>query len=187
MEPAKHKSESVSDRADARALRSRARIDAAFVEILHGRSYASIRVSDIAKKAKIGRATFYAHFDSKDALLRSQFSRRVEPMILLRAADPCPFDCTALFEHILSARRIYRSLAGARVVRECFEVRLLALLNESPLRFAIPAPALAFLLASSLTSFLEWRVAHESDDTAGRMQASWSALVGGGLGAIRTS
>lgn len=166
-------------------MRTRARIDSAFVELLHGRSYESLRVSDIAKKARIGRATFYAHFDSKDTLLRSQFIRIVEPMMLLCPANPCPLDCTALFGHVLSARRIYRSLAGARVVRECFEVRLHALLDQSALRFAISTPALSFLLASSLTSFLEWRLAHEADDSAERMQGTWAALVGGGLGSLR--
>ncbi len=187
MQTSKHKSESVPDRADARALRTRARIDAAFIELLHGRSYESIRVSDIAKKARIGRATFYAHHDSKDTLLRSQFIRIVEPMIRLRPADPCPFDCTALFAHILSARRLYRSLAGARAIRECFEIRLRSLLDQSALRFTMPAPALSFIVASSLTSFLDWTLAHEADDSAAHIQSTWSAVVGGGLGSIRSS
>src|SRR5208282_3885001 len=133
----KHKSESVPNRGDARTRRTLARIDDAFVQLLYVRSYEAIRVSDIAKKARIGRATFYAHYDSKGSLLRSRFMRVIEPMILLRPADPCLFDCTALFAHILSARRLYRSVAGARVIRDCIENRLRTLLEQSSLPLAV--------------------------------------------------
>ena len=84
----KHKSVSVSHvhgereskKKDERVVRSRKRLDAAFVELLHRRAYGNMRVSDIAKKAGVGRATFYAHYPSKDHLLRSQFDRFVAPM-----------------------------------------------------------------------------------------------------------
>ena len=183
----KHKSKSVREPGDARTRRTRTRIDAAFVDLLHRRAYESIRVSDIARKARIGRATFYAHYDSKDALLRSQFSRVVEPMIVLRPADPCPFDCTALFSHVLSARRLYRSLAGARVIRECFEHCMRTLLEECSLQLSVPVPAVSRLVASSLHSFVDWWLEHEADGSAERMQLTWSAIVGGGLGGIRSA
>jgi AcrR family transcriptional regulator len=186
MRVVKHKSETVRETVDARARRTRAQIDAAFVDLLHRRAYESIRVSDIAKKARVGRATFYAHYDSKDALLRSQFSRIVEPMIRFRPADPCPFDCTALFSHILTARRIYRSLAGTHVVRECFEHCIAALIEQGSLQLTVPVPAVSRLVASSLQSFMGWWLEHEASDSAAQMQITWSAIVGGGLGGIRS-
>jgi len=181
----KHKSQSVPESADARAVRTRGRLDAAFVTLLHGRAYESIRVSDVTRKAQVGRATFYAHFESKDALLRSQFNRIVAPMIRLQAGAPCPFDCTALFRHILTARRLYRSLARSRVIRGCFEERLLALLGQIDLRSTLKQPELAFLLAASLTTFLEWRLAHEAGETAETLQSAWAGVAGGTLAGTR--
>jgi AcrR family transcriptional regulator len=181
----KHKSESVPNRSDARARRTLVRIDDAFVQLLHGRSYQAIRVSDIARKARIGRATFYAHYDSKDSLLSSQFMRAIEPMIVLRPEVHCLFDCTALFAHILSARRLYRSFAGARVIRDCLENRFRTLLEQSSMPLSVPVPAVSCMLASSLTSFLDWWLKNETDNSAMRMQSMWGVVGGGGHASIR--
>ena len=180
----KQESESVPKRSDSRSRRTHARIDDAFVQLLHGRSYSAIRVSDIARKARIGRATFYAHYNSKDSLLHSQFMRVIEPMILLRPADRCLFDCSALFAHVLSARRLYRSFVGVRVIRDCLENRFRTLLEQSSIRLTVPVPAVSCMVASSLNSFLDWWLEQEADNSALRMQSMWGAVVGGGLGSI---
>jgi AcrR family transcriptional regulator len=116
MAVAKQKSASVSHRRDQtrkdeRIRRTRIQIDAAFVELLHRRHYGSIRVSDITKKAHIGRATFYAHYPDKDTLLRSQFDRIVAPMIG-RAHGTSAIDATAFFDHIRTAPHFYKTLMG---------------------------------------------------------------------------
>ena len=161
---------------------TRGRIDSAFVALLHVRSYERIRVCDITRKANVGRATFYAHYESKDALLRDQFGRIVGPMIQLRAGEACPFDCTALFAHILSARRLYLSLVGSKVIRSCFEVRLLDLLHEGPPRHAMESAAIARLVAASLDAFMGWSLEFGIEDSPARWQAQWSGFVGHGLG-----
>src|SRR5450755_3726324 len=95
---AKQKSESVSQSADPRAEKTRALITSSFVALLSRRSYERIRVSDITRKARIGRATFYAHFASKHALLEAEVARVVLPM--LAPDDRCLVDCTMLFAHV---------------------------------------------------------------------------------------
>src|SRR5579862_7625481 len=139
----KHKSVSVShvhgDRAkkDERVIRSRKQIDAAFVELLHRRAYGNIRVSDITRKAGVGRATFYAHYASKDELLRSQFTCIVDPMLALMSDKSCQIDATAFFTHVLSSVRIYKALIGGpesgvapTVLRDCFEERVRQALDQ---------------------------------------------------------
>src|SRR5689334_20959617 len=136
MAVAKQNSASVSHRRkkerrkeakDARAQRTRKQIDAAFVELLFHRPYGEIRVSDITRKARVGRATFYAHFATKDELLRAQFERGVAPMLAPSPTDPCLLDATRFFGHIRSAGQIYKALMGPRagsapaVLRDCFE------------------------------------------------------------------
>jgi AcrR family transcriptional regulator len=111
---AKQKSQSVAQNPDPRAEKTRVLITTAFVALLNRRSYDRLRVSDIARKAGVGRATFYAHFPSKDALLASELVRVVLPMLAELPADPCLVDCTRLFIHVQHARDVYRSLTRGR-------------------------------------------------------------------------
>ncbi|UUZ84908.1 TetR/AcrR family transcriptional regulator [Paenibacillus sp. P26] len=54
---------------DPRVLRTRQLIREAFRDLLQRKGFDSITVKDIAQKATINRATFYAHYEDKYALL----------------------------------------------------------------------------------------------------------------------
>ena len=54
---------------DRRQRKTRQAIFSAFTELLSGRNLSGITVGEIIEKADVGRATFYAHFETKDALL----------------------------------------------------------------------------------------------------------------------
>jgi len=191
----KHKSASVSDvrrnatRKDRRVARTRQHLDAAFVELLHRRAYGNIRVSDITRKAGVGRATFYAHYSSKDDLLRSQFNRIVAPMLVPKSDDPCPLDATAFLAHVQSAPRIYKALMGPaaggapRILRECFEQRVgqsLAMRGGDS-QFDMQRTISERFVASSLFAVMECFVETGSCESPQTLQAIFSDLVGGGL------
>lgn len=55
---------------DRRQRKSREAIFRAFEELLKKRDFAHITVGDIIEKANVGRATFYAHFETKEFLLK---------------------------------------------------------------------------------------------------------------------
>jgi AcrR family transcriptional regulator len=167
----KQKLRSVSDQ---RALRTRQRLDRAFVELLHRRSYDNIRVGEITKKAGVGRATYYAHYLSKDDLLRSHFSRIVGPLLKVD-----PLDASRLFEHLKAAPRIYKSFMGDRgraVMQGCFEEHLDALLPRHP--GSIPQPMAIRLLASALFSVIESWIETGLSQSPTELQQIFSRLVG---------
>ena len=67
---------------DRRIQKTRKAILSAFEELLSEKRYEQITVQNIIDRADIGRSTFYAHFETKDELLKAL--------------------CTDIFEHVFS-------------------------------------------------------------------------------------
>lgn len=61
---------------DRRQRKTREAIFAAFTQLLSAKDYSQITVGEIIDQADIGRATFYAHFETKDFLLK-EFCREL--------------------------------------------------------------------------------------------------------------
>lgn len=55
---------------DRRIRKTREAIFSAFVELLSKKDIDKITVGEIIKKADVGRATFYSHFETKDYLIK---------------------------------------------------------------------------------------------------------------------
>jgi AcrR family transcriptional regulator len=188
MAAAKHKSRTVSKRDDPRAAASRERIRHAFVALMHRRPYAALRVSDVCRKAGVGRATFYAHFATKDALLREELGR-----IVRRLVRPAPDgdgvpDCTALFAHVRDAPQIYRSLTRGpsrlvteQIVMRCLEERLCPLIPNPGRGGSIRAAVAVRFAAASLLTVLAWWLENDTAAPPDELQAAFESLVAGGL------
>lgn len=67
---------------DRRQKKTRQAVYDAFTRLLEKKSYSNITVQEILDEANIGRSTFYAHFETKDELLRAL--------------------CAEIFEHVFS-------------------------------------------------------------------------------------
>jgi AcrR family transcriptional regulator len=187
----KQKSHNVANPADPRVERTRALINAAFVDLVSRRAYFRIRVSDITRKAGVGRATFYAHFESKDALLKDQFVAVVLPRVVELPGDPCLVDCTALFAHIHEASDIYRSLSAGpgravtdRIVQDALESRIAALIATSAARDIGSTPSPGFVprfVAGTVLTLIAWSLEQSPAPSPAELQASFKALIGRAL------
>jgi AcrR family transcriptional regulator len=76
---------------DPRVIRTRGLLEGAFMEVVSEKGFQSVSVQDITDKAGVNRATFYAHFPDKYALLdhsiRMQFRQELEK----RTLNVCTF------------------------------------------------------------------------------------------------
>ena len=72
-------------RTDRRVVRTRRRIEKALFELIEEKGFRKMTVQDIAERADINRATFYAHYEDKYDLLmhsvESNFLRRLQERV----------------------------------------------------------------------------------------------------------
>ena len=93
---------------DRRQRKTREAIFTAFTSLLEKHPYHHITVQNIIDKADIGRATFYAHFETKDYLLKALCDELFTHIIhtatpLPHDAQPTPCDLTdsSVYLHLL--------------------------------------------------------------------------------------
>ena len=197
-----HKPGDVRNLDDRRISRTRHAIDTAFLAELRRHGYDAVSVSDIVREANVGRATFYAHYQSKDDLLRAQLRRLLDSTLRAHAGHAGAVDATALFSHVRDVPMLYRLIAGrsgtarsTRVLSEALEERAIALLSAndtggSGLRSSIPTLAAARVCAATLCALLSWWSEQGLAATADEMQnmfATCTAPVAPPVGSIRCS
>ncbi|MEK4851486.1 TetR/AcrR family transcriptional regulator [Paenibacillus sp. FSL H7-0756] len=76
---------------DPRVLRTRQLIRTAFRDLLQRKGFDAITIKDIAQEATINRATFYAHFEDKYALLDEVTEQAFHERIPEQVADAQEF------------------------------------------------------------------------------------------------
>ncbi|WP_165864030.1 TetR/AcrR family transcriptional regulator [Capsulimonas corticalis] len=81
---------------DPRVRRTRALLQNALRDLLHEKKFGVISVQDIAERATVNRATFYAHFDDKYALLSCVLRSELGAKLWSRFPKPTPLTCESL-------------------------------------------------------------------------------------------
>jgi AcrR family transcriptional regulator len=171
-------------RTERRVLKTKAAIEEAFVAVVLREGYDQATVEDIAQEADVAKATFYAHYESKEALLTAVFSKLLADLAQRISYREGPWNTVrrgaveALYAHARELQDLYkvclrdpraRSSYTASVTRYAEEnfVRRLAALGREP---RVPAPVMARAFAGAhvalLESWLEGEIAGSDQDLA---------------------
>jgi AcrR family transcriptional regulator len=126
---------------DRRIQRTRQLLHGALMALIQEKGFEALTVQDIIDRANVGRATFYAHFDSKEDLLasglenlRDVLRERQRQARSEGGSDERLFAfSTELFTHANAHRAVFRAMVGKRsgaVVQQLLQKMLVDLVRE---------------------------------------------------------
>ena len=162
-------------RVQRRVARTKAAIEDAFVQLVLEHGYDRVAVEDITDRADLARATFYAHYPNKEAVLLSVFNRLAEDLMQRIAYQGGPWNevrrdaIQSVYKHAAEMPDLYRAcLSDARTrqaylsiltqyAEQNFRDRLKAL-NRQP---RVPVPVMARGFAGAHLAVLEAWLAGE--------------------------
>ena len=179
---------------DRRTLRRRRALGAALVDLMVAHSFDDISVQQLLDRAKVGRATFYAHFRNKHDLLlgdTERFCETLEAHFLAHAAGGRRVAPVAeLFAHVADFHAFQRALAQSGLQHAVFDLvtghlarliqRRIAELRPDLSATTLPPATTAGMLAAALVEMLGWWL-EPSRRTAREMDAHFHDMVWRGL------
>jgi AcrR family transcriptional regulator len=161
-----------TDNLDPRIRRTRQSILQAFKDLVDSKGFQAISVQDISQQAGINRATFYAHFPDKYALLQRSIEQEFRQEIEKRMLNACQYSnqnlhelITAVCEFVGSTHERgpvveehYQSLVEAQVRTQVHELlnhwlEKLPAITESPVSRELAATAASWAIYGLAT---EW-------------------------------
>jgi AcrR family transcriptional regulator len=181
-------------RVQRRVARTRAAIEDAFVQLLLERGYDRVTVEDITDRADLARATFYAHYPNKEAVLFSVFNRLTEDLVrrladqpqnvvhrdTIQAAYKQAAEMPDLYRACLSDGRTRQAHVSAlsQYAEQNFGDRLKAL-NRQP---RVPVPVMARAFVGAHVAILEAWLAGELDGDVEQLASIALDLLVAGMG-----
>ena len=178
---------------DRRQRKSRASIFSAFNTLLEKKSYRSITVQEIIDEADVGRTTFYAHFPTKDDLLRELSDEMLNHVFSPSLDKESTHDFSKdgmsyrkLVSHILyhikdSSMNIERILSSdcsamfLRFFRERFSSYIENMVNKDK-ECNVPRSYEIDMLSSGLISTIEWWVKAGMKDSPETVASYFTSL-----------
>jgi AcrR family transcriptional regulator len=170
------------------------------MSLIQRMDYDSISVSDIVAEADVGRSTFYAHFNSKDELLRSAPDRLRELLVehqrsahgeRLESDWPLGFS-RFMFEHSKERLHFHRAMSRGRagpimhdMLRRLLAERLredFATLGDGQWKGSVQPEFAVQYLVGAFMSVLTWWRDRGAKEPPEEMDAAFQALALHGLG-----
>jgi len=175
---------------DRRVQRTRTALADALVALIRRKPYDRITVEDILAEANVGRATFYAHYTSKDDLLRRSLDRLRALLVAAfegSADAPFPRDASwspsrTLFEHIAlfaDVQATLRTGPGGAILRNALDEAIAAFLRTAlPARVGtLPRELVILDLVGRVNTALRWWLGHRPKMSAAEAHAVFERLL----------
>ena len=179
---------------DRRVRRTRRALRDALVAVIQEKGYDATTVQDIADRADVGRSTFYAHFEDKEALLVSALQDlhvMTEP-----GAGKGPsslFDMSrTMFRQAQRQRPLFRAVFGrfsvgllyARMEREVFDWVRSELRAIAPAAHDAAVTMAARVTVSAFLGLLRWWLDAEDPPTVDELGDGFVALLLPGMASV---
>lgn len=176
---------------DRRAQRTQQALLDALLDLLKVKHYDAISVKDIVDKANVGRSTFYAHYQTKDDLLKSGFERvldmLLEQLVFDETGQSMTLDTAPLFRHAQGHAKLFRTLAwgsGFELITTQGQASLgekivqgLSTLECAKNQPAVPLSILSYSLAGSLLILLKWWLENDMPGSPEYMDGIFQQLI----------
>jgi AcrR family transcriptional regulator len=197
QEPAGPKREQAKQRRkpDQRIQRTGERLGMALLELIQQKPIREVTVQEVLDRASVGRSTFYLHYRDKYDLLLSQLEVFLEiqsTALTIRKEESLRVVPVAeLFEHIHSAKKLYRALADSDRLNEFFDLAqtyfargIERRLKDSGRLPCLPQQELAArasALAGSMLSLFRWWMDRGAKESPQAMDELFHRMVWNGL------
>lgn len=186
------------EKLDRRIVRTRRLLGEALLELIQEQSLDAITIRDITERADIGYATFFRHYDSKEALLAEQLEqivRQLEEMAGEHSDDYFQREGLLFFEQVGQNEFLYRALlnghVNVRVVRRLQDtlaavIRPHMAQHTQDIALHVPLAIAINHVAASVLELAAWWLEHERpyppEDMARYyerliIQATWQAIL----------
>lgn len=180
---------------DRRSKRSEQALIDALIELMAVKTYDSISIKEIVEKANVGRSTFYAHYQTKDDLVKSGFERildgTLQHMILSKDERNLMVDTTMLFQHAQGHYHLFKTLMWGsgfeiltkdelNILNEKMRQRLSQFFPDEN-KLTIPVNVLSIFLSGNLLILLKWWLDNKMPFPPEKMNDMFQVLVMPGI------
>jgi AcrR family transcriptional regulator len=180
---------------DRRSKRSEQALIDALIELMAVKTYDSISIKEIVEKANVGRSTFYAHYQTKDDLVKSGFERildgTLQHMTLSNDGRNLMVDTTMLFQHAQGHYYLFKTLMWGsgfeiltkdelNILNEKMRQRLSQFFPDEN-KLSVPLNVLSIFLSGNLLILLKWWLDNKMPFPPEKMNDMFQVLVMPGI------
>jgi AcrR family transcriptional regulator len=174
-----------STQVDARQVRTRRTLLEALLRLIEARPFEQVTIREIAGEAGIGYATFFRHYDSKEALLHdlaaAEIAGLLERALPILFADDSRQACVALFDHVAQHRPLWSALltggAAATLKQEFTDQAQRIADQQEPGQGPIPDDLRAVVAVGATVEIIAWWLRQDVPYDVARMAEILDRLV----------
>ena len=167
---------------DRRVKRTQRLLAEALISLTLEKGYFAVSIRDITERADVAYATFFRHYDDKEALLDEVLDVILDDMLNLLHPWPTQEPEAAgrkIFEYVQAHNEMCRVLLGSRGKASLIQ-RLLSAKQDLPIPSGssqIPPEIAAYHFMSSAAELIQWWLDHDMPYPPERMGQIFAALI----------